>query len=130
MYTDKFNDAAKVVSYAEYLARQQQLLDQELTRREKLLVNLVERHVSARSWSAFIHKSLSEQSEIEGFYRDPEDGEGYVSGAFLDAVSKWDMEKSWTPDLTRKAHEIGVKAFAACKDHRDKVPGLVQLGVK
>ena len=125
MYLDDFNDAAKVVNSEEMVAKYKELLKAELSFKEKALLYTVEKPVSAIANVRYMLGLLHEHGEnVPGMQQDEQTNDLYMTGAFLQAAADNDVAKSFVPELTRKAHEIGARAFRECEDHRARFPNI------
>ena len=115
-----FNNVAenKVVAAREWAERTKFLEKKELSIKEKLLLNIIDKPLSAAEGLANGIKGIfNKSSEPTGSYFSERPFRIYFSGLFLKELEKNGESFIWNKKLQDKIHALEAKAFEQSKDY-------------
>ena len=123
-----FNEKAqKIIKDSELEARMKAIYKTDLSLREKIVLNVVEKPLTLfrgiknafkMVYNSDLQKAFAKAAGdgTQGFYENVLTGENYTSVGILPLLEQMDKRKL-TPGLTPKTWKIAMKAAEQCEDH-------------
>ena len=124
----EFNaSAGKIISETEFLSKLKAIYKAELSFKEKVLMNTVERPKSfigavmtaikmQRDFELNLEFTMAANDGSSGHYQS-QTGERYMNTGILPLEQREDMRHTMTPKLTEKSWRLGEKAAKQCQDY-------------